>query len=291
MNIVYLTFGDNIKYHLQAYFSIRSIQRYITEEDKILVLSTNPSFYKRCDINVIPLSEELVKSWEGDFSYPFRIKVKGLEYIQQQYPDDHILFVDTDTFAYNSLDDIRKALSAGDGVMFTCEGHPSTKKFGPLKMWKMVENKCYSGITINKKHDVWNSGVIGLPASKAKEHIQLSLEILDAMLNDNVTYFTVEQYAQSIAMEERMKIHPSSHIFGHYWGNKEDWEEFITNFLLESYMTNRSIEEEIQAISQLDFSQIPIFKHHSNTYNRLNKLIRKCFPDREYISIEKTSEQ
>ena len=100
MNIVYLTFGDNIKYHLQAYFSIRSIQRYITEEDKILVLSTNPSFYKRCDINVIPLSEELVKSWEGDFSYPFRIKVKGLEYIQQQYPDDHILFVDTDTFAY-----------------------------------------------------------------------------------------------------------------------------------------------------------------------------------------------
>lgn len=283
MTIMYLTFGNKIEYHIQAYFSMLSFRKQLSKDDHIAMVTTCPNYYRKASewIDVLSLDKEQVKEWEGAHHYKFRVKTMAMKQYVESHPQEHLLFVDTDTFLYGNLNDIRNLLDQGKAIMHKDEGHPSHMKGPSLRMWKTLEGKEFAGIKINERHNMWNSGIIGIPAQKTQAVTSHTLQLLDDMLEKGVTSFNIEQYAMSIAMTEHLHLEEATSLVGHYWGNKETWERIACELLLRSYMQMSNIDEEMNEINNALFHSEPIFIHKSNTANRLKKMIDKIFKDKD----------
>lgn len=281
MNILYIVFGDNLSYHLEAYLSIRTFQKQLTASDRIFVLTTKPEYYRHAHVEILPVSEQEIESWKGKHHFFFRVKILALDYLFQRYPNEHLLYLDSDTFLYGSLETLRQRLDEGKGLMHLREGHPSKMSGGSLKMWKTVGGRTYGGVTLGMEHDMWNAGVTGIPADKAGQVIATSLAICDGMLDDGAETFILEQYSSSVSMAEHTVLTPSSDHIGHYWGNKPAWKMIANDLIVRSYMKESSLEEEFDAISSELLHKPPVYVHRSSTAARLYKQLEKCFKDRD----------
>ena len=285
MRIMYLVFGDTLRYHIEANLSIRTFQRQIGECDRICVLTNRPEYYRRARVDVIPLTEELMKEWSGPHQYKFRVKIKAVEYVIQQNPQDDLLFVDCDTFLFGNLDDIKNSLAAGKGLMHKDEGHPSQMRGPALQMWKTMKGCKISNIIIGQQHNLWNSGVIGIPAAKISVVVADWLSLCDKMLELGVKAFNMEEYALSIALTEHTQLEATEDYVGHYWGNKEEWEQLVSELMCMAYMKNLTLEEELESMDMDMLKKTPVYVNRSSRYRQLRRLADKLFPIRgaEYV--------
>lgn len=284
MNIVLLVFGTDLKYHIETNFCLLTIIANINKSDTITVYTDHPEYYARIAkyIDIVVLKQQTLESWINNSGYIFRAKIKAIEHSVQHHPNQDLLFLDCDTALYQPLNEIRNILNSGKGIMCNDEGHPSKMQGPSLRMWKALDGKTIAGCTFSAKHNVWNSGVIGIPQAKLSVVINLAIKVCDFILNTNVKCFTAEQYAFSVAMQENIENMSSSQPWiCHYWGNKNGWHKYIKHFFLTSFFTNRSIEDEIQAVANnKDYCNLPIHVKVSNTKRRLIKLLNRLFPDR-----------
>lgn len=282
MTIMYLTFGNQIEYHIQAYFSMLSFRKKLSKDDKIVMMTTCPNYYRKASewIETITLDNQQVNEWKGKHQYIFRIKTMAIKQYIEKHQQDHLLFVDTDTFLYGNLNSIRTILDQGKALMYKNEGHPSQMKGPSLRMWKTLKGKKYAGITISNSHNMWNSGIIGIPGQKAQTIINHTIRLLDEILENGIISFNIEQYVMSIAMIEHAEIEEATSFVGHYWGNKDTWERIASEILIRSYMQKSNLEEELNEISEELLCSEPIYIHKSNTANRLKNTIDKIFKDK-----------
>lgn len=283
MNILYLVFGNNLDIHLQVEFSIITLLHELTDKDKIHVITTNPSFYNHLKekINIITISEQTLKEWRGKHDFFWRCKIKAIEYIAQEYPDQDFMYLDGDTFLIDKLTPIKQKLEQGFGMMHLNEGHPKDMMTKSLRMWKTVKGHTYQGVTLSEKHDMWNAGVVAIPANKLTETVNLALAVCDGMLDDKAEPIVIEQYSLSIALYECTKLTEAKPWIGHYWGNKDEWNNYIHQFFLTSFTTNRNVDEEIKAAaSNKDYCQIPIHMKVPNMKKKLRRLLNRIFPDK-----------
>lgn len=284
MTFMYLTFGEKSEYHVQAYLSMLSFRRQTSPGDRIVMVTTAPQFYRRASswVEVIELSPSQVAAWKGRHQYMFRVKTMAMKHYADEHPGEDLLFVDTDTFLSGRLDELRGVLGRGCGLMHKDEGSPADMKGPSLRMWRNVEGREYAGFRINRQHHMWNSGIVGMPAAKVQDIVGDTLLLLDGMLDDGVKSFNIEQYAMSVAMTEHLTVEAAEPWVAHYWGNKDEWERAIQDFMLRAYVQDWTLDDELQAVDELLSRHIPIFVHRSNTARRLNKLVEKLFPDRDY---------
>lgn len=287
MNLLYIVFGDNLNYHLEAYLSIRSFQKQLTEADRIFVLTTKPEYYRHAHVEILPIGDEQIEQWQGEHRFFFRVKILALDYLQQLHPDEHLLYLDSDTFLYGSLEALRKRLNEGLGLMHKREGHPSKMKGGAWKMWKQAGGHTYGDVTLGLKHDMWNAGVTGIPAQKARRIIETSLAICDGMLGDGANTFILEQYSTSVAMAENTQLCEASDHIGHYWGNKDEWEKLSGELLLRAYMKESTLEEELEAITDELLHTTPVYVHKRSTAEKLHRQVDRLFPKSDFQFIPK----
>ena len=288
MNIILLVFGTNNQYHIQTYLCLLSLLKHINKTDTISVYTDHPEFYKRMKghIDIIALSAQTLKDWIKHSDYIFRAKIKAIEDSAKHHPQKHLLFVDCDTVLYQSLDEMKSILNSGQGIMCNDEGHPSKMKGASLKMWKALAGKTIGNCTVSLRHNVWNSGIIGIPKDKKESVINLALKACDFILAQNTNCFTAEQYAFSIAMQENLKLHSAHNWFIHYWGNKEEWTALSSDFMISSFLEGKTIDEEIRDLKQLDFTSIPIRRKKHINNKRLIQLADKMIPDTIYMQGE-----
>lgn len=281
---MYLTFGNKIEYHIQSYFSMLSFRKQLSKDDHIVMLTTCPNYYKKVSewVEVITLDSKQIEEWKGEHNYMFRVKTMAMKQYVESHPQDHLLFVDTDTFLYGNLNSIKNKLDQGKALMYKDEGHPSKMEGASLRMWKALRGKKFAGVIISNHHNMWNSGIIGIPAQQAQNIVNHTLHLLDDMLENGTTSFNVEQYAMSISMIEHVHLEEATSFVGHYWGNKDAWECIASELLLRSYMQKSSLDEELNEISNELLCSKPIFIHKSNTANRLKKIIDKVFKDKDH---------
>ena len=99
---MYLTFGPNMEYHVQAYLSMLSFYKQMTKEDRIVMVTNMPQYYKYAEkwADIIAIDNQQIKEWEGPHHYRFRIKTMAMKQQVENHPNEHLLFVDTDTFLY-----------------------------------------------------------------------------------------------------------------------------------------------------------------------------------------------
>lgn len=279
MNIVYFVFGSNINYYQQVTFSICTALVNKDESDRIIVIAEEPSFFELVKefVTVIPINNDVINEWKGDYKFIFRTKIKALQLIAEKYPDQHILYLDGDTFFYKSLTELRQELYNGNGIMHVKEGALYQKKTKTeKKLWSKVRNKTFANIHIDKNINMWNAGVIGIP-NTSFDLINQSLQINDEMCDSNALCFVVEQLSFSIVLENQLKLTASDHVIGHYWGNKEEWDDTISNWMKKSLMNNYTLQEMIEQVKNIPFHEVPVYVKRSNTGIRLTKKIKAMF--------------
>jgi hypothetical protein len=281
MDIIFLTFGPNIRNHYQANFCILSLLKVQDQFNVINVLTDYPEFYRRLGdrVRIVPITADQVQEWKGEYNFVFRPKIKALEYYISQYGDRPVLFLDSDTFLYRNDLDFKNLLEQNTAIMHEPEGKVSemTSKTAQ-KMWRGLQGKTFGGITITKDHVMWNSGAIGIPVDRNMEAVQMALKICDEMRHAGITSFMTEQFSFSLALEKIYGLQPATPWVGHYWSNKEDWNEVISAFFLESLLTCSTLEQETERIDRFNFAQLPVKKKVKNTRLRLIKLVEKIFP-------------
>lgn len=283
MTILYLTFGEKTEFHVQAYLSMLSFRRQMTDGDRIVMVTTAPQMYRHIQdwAEVIPIDEKQIETWQGEYHFFWRAKIKAIEHLSQMYPDDDMLYLDCDTILYGDINAIRQPLKDGSGLMDENEGHPSGMKTKTLRMWKTVSGRTYAGITLGMQHNMYRAGVVGIPHAKAPEVLATALSLCDGMLADGAERIVIEQYSLSVALFERVGLQETYPVIAHYWASKDYWIKAGMELMARVLLTKASPEEEMQMYEALDFSQLPIYEYRPNTARRLKTLVDRLFPDRD----------
>lgn len=292
MQLLYLVFGENVQNHFQANFSILTFLRQGPKFFKRIVVVTDaPAFYQhlRGVITVLPIDAATLQDWQGAYKFFWRAKIKALEFVGQQHPDAPLLYLDTDTLLHGSLAGLNQLLTAGTALMHEAEGCLAalTSKTD-RRMWQQVQGRSFGGVTITRQHQMWNAGVVAIPAQRRQEAIGRALAICDAMSARQVTPRLIEQFALSVALSETYPMREARPYIGHYWSTKKEWNESIGTFLVESHLKQRNVAADIAALDTFDFQLNPVKKKIPNTRHRLNRLVGKLLPARdvEFITPE-----
>lgn len=284
MNILFLVFGRRLSDHLQAHLAIHTFLPHLADDDRICVMTTAPEYYADFadakQVTTDHVTEQLLDEWEGKHHFFWRVKIKAMERMATIYPDDALLYLDSDTFLKGDLSGVKGILGQGKGLMHLDEGHPSRMKTKSLRMWNTVNGRTYAGVTIGQQHNMWNAGVVAMPEGKVASTVALALAVCDGMLDDGAERVVIEQYSLSIALYERLGLVSAQPWIGHYWGNKDEWNAFASKFFLEARMKGLSVEETTAALASEDLTSLRIHVHKSNTQRRLTNIIKKLFPDR-----------
>ncbi|WP_133273170.1 hypothetical protein [Hymenobacter radiodurans] len=290
MRLLYLVFGNNLQNHFQAHFSILSFLRQKNSGlAGITVVTDAPDFYQHLaqEITVHTLSANTLQEWQGKHEFFWRAKIKALEYAVRQYPEAPLLYLDTDTFLHGSLAQMSQELAAGIAFMHEAEGALATlRSKTERRMWQQVKDRSFGGVTMHEQRLMWNAGVVGIPASRNLEAIELALRICDDLCEQQVTPRLIEQFALSVALAETYSLQAARTYIGHYWSTKDDWNASISAFFLESHLKKRTVASELAALSAFDYQKLPIKKKVRNTQRRLENLVHKLFPPKQVDFIE-----
>ncbi len=289
MNIVYLVFGDKIDHYQQVYFSIYTAMARKSSDDRILVVAENPDLFNSIGdrIEIIPIDRKKITEWEGEHKFFWRVKIKALEHVAEKYPDEDLLYLDGDTFFYEYADELRAKLQSGQNFMHLEEGKlAKLKSKTERKMWQQMQGKTYSGIKIDENSAMWNAGMIAI-SHKNFACLKLTLDLNDAMCADGVTRRLIEQFAFSLGLNEHSGLKPADHVVGHYWGNKNQWNTLISNFLKVAFMKHYSLEKIIKEVKEMDFTKIPIRVRESSTQRKLTKFVDSFYGDLKPVYIRK----
>lgn len=294
MNLLYLTFGENISNHIQAHFSILSFLTHQKEIRTINVITDVPSFYNSIKhrINIIKINEETLKEWKGEYDFFWRIKIKAIEMLCSKYKNEPVVYLDSDTFLYSDIKLIADALLNGSAFMHEKEGELSKAKSKTEKrMWQQVKNRVFGDIKILASHAMWNAGVVALPNQKNNSESLLALQICDEMCKQGVTKRLIEQFALSVSLNETYGLQEAKTAIAHYWSNKENWNNAIEKFLLSANFRSFTFEQTIEAIKDFDFNELPVKTRAKNTNRRLKNLTDKFFPHQDLLFIKNEIKQ
>lgn len=290
MNLLYLVFGENVRNHFQAHFSILTFLRHRGAGlGSIVVVTDAPDFYRHLagQVQVMPISAVTLQEWKGEFNFFWRVKIKALEQVAAQFPGEPLVYLDSDTFLHSSFAELQAGLAAGRAYMHEPEGALATLgSKTERRMWEQTGGKQFGGVLVHEQHQMWNAGVVGIPGQGAREAIALALSICDDLSRAHVTPRLIEQFALALALQERYDLHAARCYIGHYWSNKDDWNKAIASFLLESMLKSRTLTEEVAAAAEFDFRSVPIVKKVKNTHGRLARLVDRMFPPRQVTYIE-----
>src|ERR1700712_98113 len=113
MNLLYITFGDDLGIHLQAAFSICSfLSKSNNDINSINMITDKPFFYNHLKekVNVISITQQELEDWKGEHQFFWRIKIKAIEKICKMYPNSPVMYLDTDTFLFGDWAKLKKGL-------------------------------------------------------------------------------------------------------------------------------------------------------------------------------------
>lgn len=149
------------------------------------------------------------------------------------------------------------------------------------KMFSVLNGKIFSSVQVSEQSSMWNAGVIGLPKQKAEKILSLALDICDSICETNCPRRLAEQFSFSLALDNLTELKGCDTLIGHYWGNKQEWNTRICQFLTEAFLKNNSIDDIIKELKLFDWSAIPIIKKERSTNRKIVNVIDKILPPKQ----------
>ncbi len=284
-----LTFGDNLENHYQANFAILSYLKDPRITD-VCIVTDRPQYYRSLQpkITIIELNDEMMQTWRGEADFFWRIKMKAIEAAALRFPDQHLLYVDSDTFLATDLARLEVGLNDGQCFMHEQEGLLSVlSSKTEKKMWQSLQNKTFANHHITEQTAMWNAGVIALPANIAINTIQNAIQACDEMCHTDCTRRLIEQFAFSLASNACNNLQPANQEIAHYWGNKDGWNSLIKDFFMHCELTQNTLEEKIDLIKLVDAKSRPIIKKEKRIKRLLHNIIDKLIPSKQITYYQK----
>lgn len=281
-NLVLMAFGAQLDNHNQASFALLSFLQ-DSRLGRVMVVTDQPGFYRFFGerIEIIPVDEMLLAQWRGDSDFFWRIKIKAIEAAAERDPGQALLYVDSDTFLAGGLGDIDLALHQDTALMHCLEDKLSDRSNATLvRMQRSLVGKSFAGITIRDDSPMWNAGVIGLPAGKALALVRRSLQVCDEICRTDCTRRLVEQFAFSLVLDDAGPMQGCDGAIGHYWGNKPEWNRFITRFWAGARLRDDDLAACIAAVRQVDWSALPLEKRRRGSAERLKQWLDRLLRPR-----------
>ena len=253
-----MVFGKEDAMYWQAHWLILSLLAHAEPPYEMAIATGHPRHFDWFGdtVRVHGMSEQEVTVWIGPAGHFFRALIKTLEFGLVLHPAaDALFYLDSDMALNRSLAPVIADIKAGAIYMdrFEYQLYDSGRKGnkGAKKLWAQVGDREWSGITIDRKTPMWNTGITGL--SSANIHlVKKSLAVCDAILATGVLHRLTEQIAMSAAMtanhQEIREVNPDGQepYFTHYWANKRGWREAITGHLATIHHRGLSVPEAVQ---------------------------------------------
>ncbi|WP_346237559.1 hypothetical protein ABDK00_000575 [Niabella insulamsoli] len=288
MNLLYLTFGDNISNHSQAYFSIYSFLAKEISPASINVITDKPWYYAsiKSKLNIIEADAALLNKWRGPYQFFWRVKLKAIEKICSLYSGSPVLYLDSDTFFYGGAQDFEKWSESRQAAMFENEGPLKRLPSKTMKtMSRQLKNITIAGLSGLESMEMWNAGVVFTPNQLGGKEMELALKLCDEMCRAQVKDQFVEQFALSVALAQSYGLEAADGHVAHYWSNKKEWNELISAFFMENQMLGLSFEEQLKRFRTIDLSTCPVVRISSTTNRRLKQKVDQLWGDKkvEYL--------
>jgi hypothetical protein len=253
-NIVFLSYGNQIEYQRATY----SILSFLTwkgensEQTRIICFTDNVTYFEKYlagfDIHYVILTKERLDSMIAGTGYIHRRKICILQEVAQTYPEDDLLFLDSDTFFTQDPSALLIQIQPEHSLMhiseYRLEQAPAiyrelmSKRLAnaeefPLSFLRMIESNDFDireeKIRFNKEQYVWNAGTIGIN----KVHLPLMKDILS--VNDQVyaqtKWFISEQLAFCLVLQSFSQMEPCADFISHYYQSKEVVDSFVEKTL------------------------------------------------------------
>ncbi|GGK63553.1 hypothetical protein ACD591_00830 [Rufibacter glacialis] len=291
MNLLLLTVGPHLNTYSQANFAILSFLPYLQPgQHTVYVCTDHPQYYQHLaqEVQLLPVTQEQLTQWQGPHRFFWRIKIKAIEHLMSQAPDQPVVYVDSDVFLFQPPQAWWAQLQSGTAFMHQMEGQLSAlKSKTEKKMWQQVQGMDFGAFQINSRHQMWNAGVVAVPAQQNLAAIALALRICDQMCAQQVTPRLIEQFALSVALQETYGLQEAKPWLAHYWGNKEEWNERIAQFFLAARLEGCTVAQEVVRLQLFDFTSLALVSRNKRTRARLLHVVDRLFPLKAQVFIEK----
>lgn len=283
MKILYLAFGQNRDIYLQVHYSALTFLAK-NKDIKICVATDQVSWFSRLNmsenVELCPISPSELNEWKGKHDFFLRIKLKAMQRQLLHSPEDDMLYIDGDTFCGGDISSIEEGMKKGCFFMHINEG--LLQKNWEM-LWRRLEGKIFDDIEINERTYMWNSGVVGLPAIHGISTINRCLTVCDQLCEElaknSEDVRLMEQLAMSLVLQKMGELCPADKLIGHYWGNKEYWNQIIANSLSVSLIKGNSLQDDISELNRMSFDGLPlVIIAKKKPVNLLTRLTNKLYP-------------
>lgn len=250
-NIILLAYGNTIEYK-RAIFCVLSFWSWFSGnalEIRILIYTDQPNYFEPF-LNEFPieyqyLNTQMLEEMLGESDYIHRRKVMVIDETFKKYPEDDLLFIDSDTFFISDPSKWLTEFKLGESYMHLREytfaqGLELFSSFGggkePKAFIDFLELKPLTiageSLSFDRNDYCWNSGVLGL-TNDISSYIPDVLRLTDDFYK-NSSWFISEQLAFSLVLQTKTKIFSSDTYVYHYWGKRQ---KVLMDKLIESKFT------------------------------------------------------
>ena len=312
-NVVYLSYGNENEYR-RAIFSICSLLTWYEAQPtriRLIIYTDNPSFFQtyfssRDDIEYFFLSEGMMSQMRGNHQFFHRIKVSVIDLTFKNYPDNDMVFVDSDTFFITHPKILFEKFEVDKSFMHTREYKlsESVDRFAvfnqeqyPKAFINFIDDREFLIGERLEKFGIddysWNSGVLGLH-SKFSLYMPSVLDLTDQFYA-NSKWFISEQMAFSLILQHKTLIKPCDNLIFHYWGArqkllmdvliKNTLHQLITSSFVLNKRCIRSLTKKCRRIVEADLllDQIRISILNRSYYYGLKKISQLILKDPKHF--------
>ena len=279
---VLISFGKNLDFHSQANFCFLTLKKYASSNSKFVIYTDHPEYYQWVNsfVEIRNIDKNKIQEWIGKYDYFYRAKLMVLLDVANK-DEGHLVYLDSDTIAMQSLDEITMKLDEGYSLMHLKENLLSQDKARDKNdMWEKIKNKKYQNILINTNTSMWNSGVIAIPHKDKLRLLSKALLVNDQLCEENIECRVKEQFAIGIVLESEHKLIEADKWIIHYWGNKEEWNREINLFFSKMNQCRLESLDVVNVIQISDWIKLPINRAKNSFGKKLQRWAHEYFPDK-----------
>lgn len=273
-NIVFLSYGSESEY-LRAIFCILSLSAWIKQKEsdpaekylRVIIYTDNPDFFSSRlprDFPVVCffLPPALLEEMLGSTRFFHRRKVAVIDLTFKRYPNEDLLFIDSDTFFTAGPAALLSEFKNGESFMHKREyrlekGVKIFTAFNqgqyPKAFLHYISGREFNirgtSVIFSQNDYSWNSGVLGL--HKDFVHYMPDVFRLTDEFYANSAWFISEQLAFALILQRKTRIQPSDHFILHYWGKRQKalMDRLIINLFQERSPSELNDKEFIRSLT------------------------------------------
>jgi len=237
-NIVYLSYGNEAEHHRALFAILSAGSWYNGQKDalRVILYTDKPEVFQpylgNITIEYFTLTPEILQEMLAETEYVHRRKVAVIQLTAQRYPEENLIFIDSDTFFIADAEVLLSGIHPGQSLMHKLEynigdGLAMFTSFNQAEHpqafvdYISKNNFTVAGATeeFGTADYCWNSGVLGLPVDFYP--YLTDVMTMTELFHRNSGWFISEQLAFSFILQRKTSIQATDHVILHYWGKRQ----------------------------------------------------------------------